>query len=90
VQVDQHQANQPVPGWDYAKNALVRRFKFANFTQAMAFMMSCATVAEKLNHHPEWSNTYNVVDVKLTTHDEGGVTDLDVKLALEMNRLFKA
>lgn len=65
--------------------AIVRNFAFRNFSEAFGFMARAALAAEKLDHHPEWSNVYNKVDVRLTTHDAGGLTDLDFKLARKMN-----
>ena len=64
-----------------------RLFRFADFSEAFGFMTRIALVAEKLDHHPEWFNVYKTVDVTLSTHDAGGVTALDVKLAETMNRL---
>jgi 4a-hydroxytetrahydrobiopterin dehydratase len=66
---------------------LTRIFRFPDFVGAFAFMSACALVAEKLNHHPDWSNVYATVTVALTTHDAGGLTELDFKLAREMDRL---
>jgi len=76
-------------GWthDTARDALSRQFKFANFVEAFGFMTRAAIHAEKLNHHPEWSNVYNRVEVTLTTHDAGGLTSLDVRLAGLMDGL---
>jgi 4a-hydroxytetrahydrobiopterin dehydratase len=74
-------------GWKLEANALVREFKFKDFTEAFAFMTAAAEVAERMNHHPDWSNVYNTVTVRLSTHDKGGVTELDVELATAMNRL---
>ncbi|MDP2082283.1 MAG: 4a-hydroxytetrahydrobiopterin dehydratase [Pseudotabrizicola sp.] len=75
-------------GWAMAegKDALVKTFLFRDFKQAFAFMTQVADDAEALNHHPEWSNVYRTVKVKLTTHDAGGLTDLDVKLAKRMDK----
>ena len=71
------------PEWTHEpqRDAIRRRFLFADFAQAFGFMTSVAIVAEKMDHHPEWSNVYNRVEVLLTTHDAGGVTDKDVALA---------
>ena len=66
--------------------AIVRQFKFKSFNEAFGFMARCALVAEKLDHHPEWSNVYNKVDVRLTTHSAGGLTELDVEFARKMDR----
>lgn len=78
-----------LPGWTLAndRDAIHRRFSFQTFNQAFGFMTRCALMAEKLNHHPEWSNVYNTVDVTLSTHDAGGLTDLDIRLAKAMNRI---
>lgn len=62
-------------------NAIVKTFKFKNFVEAFGFMTRAALHAEKLDHHPEWFNVYSKVDVTLSTHDAGGLTELDVKLA---------
>jgi 4a-hydroxytetrahydrobiopterin dehydratase len=69
------------------RDAIHRRFVFADFNQAFGWMTRVALVAEKLDHHPEWSNVYKTVDVTLTTHDAGGVTRLDIALASAMERL---
>ncbi len=66
--------------------AIVKDFKFANFRQAFAFMTESALMAEKLDHHPEWSNVYSSVSVRLTTHSADGLTDLDFKLATAMDK----
>ena len=69
------------------RDAIAKTFKFANFVEAFGWMSSVALVAEKMNHHPEWSNVYRTVEVTLTTHDAGGLSDLDVKLATRMDAL---
>lgn len=76
-------------GWqhDEARDSISKRFKFADFSSAFGFMTRAALLAEKMDHHPEWSNVYNRVDVTLTTHDAGGLTDLDVTLAEKMNAM---
>lgn len=78
-----------LPGWSPVEGrpAIEKSFVFANFVEAFGFMTRCALVAEKMNHHPEWSNVYKTVNVTLTTHDAGGVTSLDVDLAAKMNAL---
>jgi 4a-hydroxytetrahydrobiopterin dehydratase len=76
-------------GWNEVdgRDAITRKFTFKDFNEAFGFMARAALIAEKLDHHPEWFNVYNRVEVTLATHDAGGVTERDVKLALEMNRL---
>lgn len=75
--------------WNVKNDALHRRFEFENFVQAFGFMASVALVAEKENHHPEWTNVYNKVDVKLSTHDAGGITEKDFKLAKRIDIIFQ-
>ena len=72
-----------VPG----KDAIRKIWKFRNFSEAWGFMSRAALVAEKLNHHPDWTNVYNVVDVTLTTHSAKGLTSLDIDLARAMDLL---
>ena len=76
-------------GWSEVKgrDAISRKFTFKDFSEAFGFMARAALVAEKLDHHPEWFNVYNKVEVTLATHDAGGVTERDVKLAEAMDRL---
>lgn len=73
-------------GWkvDDARDAITKEFQFRNFVHAFGWMTQIAIVAEKMNHHPEWSNVYKTVTVTLTTHDAGGLTDKDVRLAQRM------
>jgi 4a-hydroxytetrahydrobiopterin dehydratase len=77
-----------VEGWKRSEdgNSISRSFSFKNFNEAFGFMTRCALAAEKMDHHPEWSNVYKSVDVKLSTHDAGGLTELDFDLAAKMNR----
>jgi 4a-hydroxytetrahydrobiopterin dehydratase len=79
-------------GWHLQKDrdAIARSFKFSDFNAAFGFMTRAALVAEQLNHHPEWSNVWNTVAVTLTTHDVGGLTALDIKLATAMNNIAGA
>jgi 4a-hydroxytetrahydrobiopterin dehydratase len=76
-------------GWSEVKgrDAISKRFVFADFNAAFGFMTRVALVAEKLDHHPEWSNVYKTVDVTLSTHDAGGVTERDVTLAQTMDKI---
>jgi len=66
------------------RDAIQRKFEFGNFSEAFAFMTRVALLAEKLDHHPEWFNVYNKIEVTLSTHDAGGVTENDVKMARAM------
>jgi 4a-hydroxytetrahydrobiopterin dehydratase len=76
-----------LPEWSYESGQLRRLYLFPSFTHAMAFLAGAATVIEKMNHHPDWSNVYNRVEVRLSTHDAGGVTQLDLDLAAQMESL---
>jgi len=75
-------------GWSVVKgrDAISKKFVFADFNQAFGFMTRAALVAEKLDHHPEWFNVYKTVEVTLSTHDAGGLTERDVKLAEAMDK----
>ena len=75
--------------WIEKDNALEQAFQFKNFTQAFAFMTQVAFVAERLNHHPEWSNVYNKVVIRLSTHESGSVTDKDFRMAEAIDQLLK-
>jgi len=75
--------------WQETNNSLSRTFKFKNFVDAFAFMTKVALVAEKMNHHPDWRNVYNTVEIHLSTHDAGDiVTDKDHKLAAQIDALI--
>jgi 4a-hydroxytetrahydrobiopterin dehydratase len=76
--------------WDYddARDALTRSFLFADFSEAFAFMTRVALLAEKADHHPEWSNVWNRVDILLTTHDAGGLSQRDVHMAEAIDLLL--
>ena len=69
------------------RDAISRKFVFKDFNEAFGFMTRAALAAEKMDHHPEWFNVYKTVEVTLSTHDAGGVTELDIKLAEAMNKL---
>ncbi len=74
--------------WNEIDNKLVREFKFNDFTEAFAFMTKVAIHAEKMNHHPNWSNVWNTVNIELTTHDEGNtITQKDRDLAAKIDEL---
>ncbi len=75
--------------WKEENNCLYKKFKFKDFSEAVGFISRVALAAEKLNHHPNWSNVYNVVEIKLSTHDANNtVTELDRKLALLIDQLL--
>jgi len=76
-------------GWSEVadRDAITKKFVFADFNAAFGFMTRAALIAEKLDHHPEWFNVYKTVEVTLSTHDAGGLTELDVKLADAMDKL---
>ncbi len=77
------------PDWDYYENALHSEFEFDSFKNCMSAMMRIAFECEILHHHPEWKNVYNILEIKLTTHDAGGVTELDFKLAEAMEKIVE-
>lgn len=77
---------QDLPGWTGGDDFITRVFRFDDFAAAFGFMSEIAIHAQAMDHHPEWFNVYNRVDVTLTTHDAGGVTDKDVTLAKLMNK----
>ncbi len=86
---ERDEALAALPGWtrDAKRDAIARSFRFADFGEAFAFMTRVALEAEKADHHPEWSNVWNRVDIALTTHDAGGLTDRDVKLATKIDEI---
>ena len=83
------EALSELAGWNEVegRDAICKSFVFRNFNEAFGFMTQAALIAEKMDHHPEWFNVYKSVDVTLATHDAGGVTELDIKLAKAMNRI---
>jgi 4a-hydroxytetrahydrobiopterin dehydratase len=78
-----------LPDWDHdeARDAITRRFAFADFREAFGFMTRVALLAERADHHPEWSNVWNRVDILLTTHDAGGLSQRDIDLAHAIDAL---
>ena len=83
---------EEIEGWEKTKDgreAFVKLFKFADFKEAFSFMTSIAMKAEQINHHPEWENVYNKVTITLTTHDVGGVSELDYEMAIFAENCFK-
>ena len=78
-----------IPGWEIISNHIVREFNFGNFIEAFSFMTKIALICEKHNHHPNLENVYSKVIIKLSTHDLGGITNLDQLIASEINDIFK-
>ena len=76
-------------GWTGGDDFITKVFKFEDFAEAFGFMAQIAVIANTMDHHPEWYNVYNRVDVTLTTHDAGGVTEKDIKLAEAMEKAAK-
>ena len=85
------QALARIPQWCEVegRDAITRKFTFADFNEAFGFMSRVALVAEKMDHHPEWFNVYRTVEVTLSTHDAGGLTEKDITLAKEMDRIAR-
>jgi 4a-hydroxytetrahydrobiopterin dehydratase len=79
---------EQISGWEVRNEKLHREFKFADFAHAFGFMTTAAIFIEKMNHHPEWFNVYKKVSVDLTTHDAGGITEKDVKLARLLDSIY--
>jgi 4a-hydroxytetrahydrobiopterin dehydratase len=82
-------AVESLPGWAVKNGKLHREYKFPNFAFAMGFMMTATPAIEKMNHHPEWANVYSRVTIDLTSHDAGGITERDVKLAELLDNIAK-
>lgn len=80
---------ESLPDWEFRDEALHRELRFRDFVEAFGFMTSIALIAERMNHHPEWSNVYNRVTIRLTTHDAGGVSERDFKLAAEISSAYQ-
>ena len=77
-----------LPGWEIKSRLLKREFNFSDFIEAFSFMTKVALICEKYNHHPSWENVYSKVIIQLSTHDLGGITNLDQTLASEINRII--
>ena len=88
-QEEREEALGGLPGWSYdpERRAIGRSFRFADFSEAFAFMTRVALAAEKADHHPDWSNSWNEVEIALTTHSAGGLTRRDVAFAGAIDRL---
>ena len=74
-------------GWSVVNEKLSKTFRFSNFIQAFGFMTQVAITSEAMDHHPEWSNVYNRVEINLVTHSEGGITKLDIELAMKVDSI---
>ena len=81
---------QSIAGWSLDDEKLFREFRFPSFVEAFGFMASVATLAEKQDHHPEWFNVYNKVQIRLTTHEAGGITENDFGLARSIDQIYEA
>ena len=77
-----------LPGWELTDGTLHRSLEFKNFSEAFAFMTRVALVAEKMNHHPDWSNSWNKVELAIASHDAGGLTDQCFTFAAKVNELL--
>ncbi|WP_105244599.1 4a-hydroxytetrahydrobiopterin dehydratase [Psychrobacter sp. Marseille-P5312] len=80
---------EELAGWQRDGNSIVKTYYFSDFIEAMSFMNQAAFHAEALEHHPEWRNIYNVVEVRLTNHDTGGISSLDIRLAKRMEHIIQ-
>ena len=89
IGVKRAQALSRVPAWKEVpgRDAIARKFTFKDFSEAFGFMTRAALFAEQMNHHPEWSNVWRTVEVTLSTHDAGGLTELDIRLAEAMDKI---
>ena len=76
------------PSWKIDNKTIEKEFRFDNFIDAFGFMSKVALLSEKMDHHPDWQNTYNKVKINLTTHDKGGITTNDIKLAESIEKLI--
>lgn len=83
IQVQLEQLNE----WTFNHNSIHKQFQFKNFSEALSFIVQIGILAEKQNHHPEITNVYNKVTLRLTTHDSSGVTEKDIKLAASIDRI---
>ncbi len=89
--LDENEINlisQRLPDWETKGNKLIREFKFSNFIEAFGFMTKVAIIAEGLNHHPNWENVYNSVKIELWTHSLNGLSNLDIQLAISIDKLI--
>tara|TARA_B100000579_G_scaffold365324_1_gene324622 strand:- start:159 stop:446 length:288 start_codon:yes stop_codon:yes gene_type:complete len=88
--IDQNQIDSFIkknPSWILDNKTIKKEFKFDDFIEAFSFIVKVALLSEKMDHHPDWQNTYNKVKINLTTHDKGGITTNDIKLAESIDKL---
>ena len=91
--IDQNQLDYFIeknPSWIIDNKTIKKEFKFENFIDAFGFMSKVALLSEKMDHHPNWQNIYNKVTIELTTHDKGGITNNDIKLAESIEELINS
>jgi 4a-hydroxytetrahydrobiopterin dehydratase len=88
--LERQTVHQEMPSWEFVDgiDAIHKNFIFKNFKEAFAFMTRVGDVAEEMNHHPEWFNVWNRVEIRLSTHDRGGLTQLDVNLAKRIDEIY--
>lgn len=86
--IELNKALENISTWKYENNCLTKTFTFKDFSENFSFMTRVAMLAEKYNHHPDWSGGYRNLSIQLSTHDAGGVTELDLKLAFEIEKLL--
>lgn len=79
-----------LPGWEFSNNSISKKFVLKDFKEALAVMVGIGVVAQEMNHHPEWFNVYNKLDIRLSTHDVGGVTKKDIALATQIEKIVAA
>jgi 4a-hydroxytetrahydrobiopterin dehydratase len=89
AEIEEQLKSRSLKGWEAGDQSITKAFVFKDFKEALDFMVKAGAIAEELNHHPDWSNVYNKVNIKLSTHDAGGVTDKDFELASRMEELRK-
>ncbi len=82
-------SSHQIPGWEILETRLRKTFQFENFIDAFSFMTKVAMISESICHHPEWENVYSKVCICLTTHDSGGITHLDLKLAKAIDKVLE-
>ena len=90
TEIEIQKALLSLEGWKYEKDGIMKKFVFANFKDALATMNRIGEVAEEMNHHPEWFNVYNKLNIRLSTHDKGGITQLDIDLAKAIEEIVNS